>query len=418
MEELHEDVESGIDYYENVDVSNKFDARYKDSRYDPFEGYYSPSIEITSRLSNIKNTPMDPQPIQNIQTYIIPQPKEIPPYRRVIRSLEEYNNKHSLKDKNRITSKSINKLEKFDTTYRLDYIRQRKQELLLKIRELKESKIDLRDKDSKSIKSEDLIEMKSELDTERDLELVKLKFETDYETLRQLNTYYNETNQIYRKFNSSISTKLMKLKNFFEYQKGFINDLLSNERQFNEMVDLNNKESTRIYNHFIERSYNKDLKKLVQLSLKSKDNADDDSVKQSLESLINNIKVNVFSENFNDFSEVNDFMPLISDEEFNLITSTIKAKADNKINMKHRIFRSPIYESNSDSSYSGSPSTTELPKRRGRRANINTEVNEESLSSETYLMAKISKHFVGPQSVNSEELNEDFNKLGINAKWA
>lgn len=418
LEELHEDMESGIDYYENIDVSYKVDKKYK-SRYDPFEGYYPPAVEIRSNFSNIKNAPFDPLPTNNIQTYTIPQLKEVPPYQLIIDSLEEYSHRDTLEEKARILQRSLKKLEQFDETYKLEYIRQRKRELLLKIIELKESKIDLRDDVNKLIKSEELIEIKDELNTERDLELVKLRFETDYEKLRQLTSYYNDTNIAYRKYNSNVSTKLSKLKNFFEYQKEFINDILSNERQLNEIVDLNNKESTRIYSHFVDRGYNKDLKRIVQLKLnKSKDHRDDKSFEQSLKSLIDDIKHNVFSEDLSVFNEVHDFMPLVSTKEFNLITTTIKSKADTKINMKHRIFRNPIYESNSDSSYnSGSTSANDLPKRRGRRANISNEIDEDSLSSEAYLLAKITKHFVGPQSVNPEELNEDYDMLGINSKW-
>ena len=114
---------------------------------------------------------------------------------------------------------------------------------------------------------------------------------------------------------------------------------------------------------------------------------------------------------------VHDYMPLISANEFNIITGDLPSKskqskdssksATSKAfdNIKHHIFQSSLYDpitSGSDTN-NASESTTGTPsKRRGRRSGNNPGdklIDDSDKSSSKYteslLLAKIMKHFTG-----------------------
>ncbi|KAK7686821.1 hypothetical protein QCA50_009896 [Cerrena zonata] len=151
-------------------------------------------------------------------------------------------------------------------------------------------------------------------------------------------------------------------------------------------------------------------------------------------------------------------MPLITSEEFDLITgdlplklksssssSTSKDSAANKLksnmNIKHQIFQSPLYDktsgsdtngnisftsmSNGNASDSGGSSTTTPAKRRpGRRAGTNSNSNSndkdddpDKQHTEAALLAKIMKQFSGPAAAKNDELNEDLNMMGVKTRW-
>ncbi|WEJ93484.1 hypothetical protein PSN45_000948 [Yamadazyma tenuis] len=413
--------EENSSYYDQINVTDQYDKMYR-GLYDPFEPSASQhlSASIQANLSNVKNKPVDKEysSLLNYKERVLSRHPEA-------KRLEKYTSYHKsdLNKKRESLLMSLTDIESRQELHKHHLLKTRKKQLITKLRGLRASTVYLTDNENQHLVDEQLAKMKDRMAEDRDSELVKLKFEFNYEVLRQLTSFYQDSDKIYRKFQGTTLNKLLKLMNFFEFQKKQFQKLLESRKMWNELTDLTNKESSKLYSDISERNYGPELKEILKLKLAMADNRGTAEDEARVVQMIENLHTNTFSDSMDKFSDVTDFMPLVSSKEFDLITTNLnKQKNDVKMNMnvKHQIFRSALYESGSDSTYASSfnnstTSVPDTPKRRGRRSNL--EVDEENLNSETFLLAKISKHFVGPQPVNQDQMNEDFEVMGIKSKW-
>lgn len=484
--ETTKEEEDVLCYYENINISNEFD---KYNKFDEFveenqvllDNY--PTLNINSTLSDVKNKLNESEKEDDEKFNCDIDYKEhviqnFPEVAELIRDSNHLNQKESQGSSSRGNRKkasehreskrlsilnALSEVEHFEQDHESEMYKIEKNKLLEEIEQLQNSRVYLIDEDNKFIHHEGLANFKKHQSEERDLDLLKLKLQTNYDILRLLTTFYQDSNRLFSKFNSSTLSKLIKLRNFFEFQCNHINNLLRENNQhsnkaFQDLTDLSSKESAKIFSDFTDRNYASELKEILKLSiLKTENPRGSQKIKAQLFKSIEDLSINKFNLNddLNRFNDINDYNPLISNSEFEMITGNVfgskpstKGSGNKNSNMtfKHEIFKHAIYDtSGSDSNSSAynskygngsstggaatvslnnnnmannssSVSNNDLPKRRGRRVN-GLEVDEENLNSETYLLAKILKHFIGPQSISPDQLQEDYENMGVKSRW-
>lgn len=429
-----------INYYEGINITNKVD----EYNIMPINDLDNHPIypQITAIVSDIGN---QPDMLMRCKIKSIIPGKEVcgiednmshvDPLPVVKSTMSNKEFSSSSKEMKRIeVKKVIDKMEKVVESRKADLYHHKKQELLTKIHNLRHLKINLKCSD---IKDKELMEYDENLGIDKDLELMKLRIWQNYEYLRLSSNFYNDSNKVYRKFNSLTLNKLLKLQNYLDYQKKQFEKILNDDKVLDNLVDLSNKDVNKIFRETSERAYGHDLKRILKDLLNNQD------VSGMLDSLrYNEFNVSPSStpepmNRSNDppqddhknkkiathfVEDITDFLTLTSLKDFDLITgNNQKFKKDNKFNnIKHKLFQDPLYEtSGSDMNSYGTAGFSTAgeeggPKRRGRRS---LEVNENNLHSESYLLAKISKNFVGPQPVDDNELAQDFNAIGIQSHW-
>lgn len=389
-------------YYEHIRLDERFD-KYNHQPLNDL-GTLPNSFQIKPLLSNEFNK----SPDYKLDKYFKDDEFEIsdihvPKLSNISTKINnrDFNN-GSLKFKTDVIKSSLNNIDQFTRRERQEIYKYKKSQILSRLQDLKESKISLIEND---IKDEQLKEIQQNLEMEKDIELIKLRVFNNYELLKLSSNFYHDTNKTYKKYNGQMVNKLMKLKNFLEFQKNSFDRYLNSDKLFNDLTDLNGKEFNKIITDS-SRDYNKDLRSFYKKLVNDEDTEED----------LEDLKINkITDDNDKKVDDLTDFLTISNMQEFNMVTGTINQfKKENKFNnMKHQIFKNKLYEtSGSDSNSSGISVDNEL-KRRGRR----NEIDEQSLHSESYLLAKIMKHFKGPESVNNEELGDDFESMGIQSSW-
>ncbi|EGW30380.1 uncharacterized protein SPAPADRAFT_157326 [Spathaspora passalidarum NRRL Y-27907] len=342
--------------------------------------------------------------------------------------------------------KSMNTVEEFNEENRDEIYRMKKNQLLNRLHNLRNSKITFT---SVETEDEELDQFRQLAEIERDEQLIQLKLSENYELLKTSLVFYEDSNKAYKNLNLVLINKLEKLKNFFVYQRDLFTEYLERKQ---DIFDIKSKESQKLFNGISNRNYSQEIKNIIKSSIINEQ-------EQHLKPV--EIPDHDLTTLATDTSHVlvHDFMPLITPEEFSIITGDIPRKSklsnnakDNKpaTNMKHHIFQNSLYDrmtSGSDTNASdanissgaasGSGSTTAGPKRRGRRsaqslqqaggASGNTGNGSSKNSdtrdglgvkySEAALISKITKHFVGPQSAMPDELTNDLDMMGIQTRW-
>lgn len=355
---------------------------------------------------------------------------------------------------------SVQNLEDFATSHRREIYLSKKRQLLTKLRNLRESNIGLSD-DKTILKDDDLKYFADKLRSKRDDELLRLKFYSNYESLKASMSFYEDSNKYYKSMNSTMTNKLLKLKNFFEFQRTTFNNLIKNFKNGDipESFDIKNKESLKLFNGISKQDYNTDIKEILKKSANDDELVSMKSIShQSPEFLaaLASKKPSGFTTEdlLSSNLVIHDFMPLVTTEEFNLITGDLpnkiksmsskessSLKTKHAINIKHQIFQSPLYDPNSGSdsnsgqsgsnqyypnpnghtSDSATSSVTTTKRRPGRRSNASIAngegFNPDRQHTEAALLAKIMKQFIGPLSVKNEELTNDLEMMGIETKW-
>ncbi|KAK6458238.1 uncharacterized protein RJT20DRAFT_133678 [Scheffersomyces xylosifermentans] len=330
---------------------------------------------------------------------------------------------------------SLGELTDYQEKHRFEIYRAKKLQLLERLKNLQNSKISFT---NSIIEDEELARFKDNLDIERDEELVRLKLVENYELLKNSLTFYQDSNRVYKHLNSIMINKLEKLRNFFEFQRDAFEDKLNNTSP--DVFDIKSKDSGRLYSGISRRDYSRDIKQIVKKAMYNELDI------QDLEELTanNGVAEDLLNKTPDSHSaQVHDYMPLITPAEFDVITGDLPAKAkgpgsvkeNKKNNLKHQIFQNALYEritSGSDTNASDSQSSANTgPKRRGRRAKEPPNPTggpppggdkikgdgPDSKYSEAALLAKIMKHFYGPQSARSDELNHDLEMMGMKTRW-
>ncbi|KAI3404206.2 hypothetical protein KGF56_002967 [Candida oxycetoniae] len=245
-----------------------------------------------------------------------------------------------------------------------------------------------------SVGDSELSNFMEHFQVERDYSLVKLKLFEKYELLKNSLGFYHDSNYVYKHLNLILINKLEKLKNFFEYQRDLFQECLDQDDKKRDIFNIESKESSKLFGGITnvilqEQQQQQQLLFLLQQqqqqqqqqqSTEGKHGGGISKLNQSSSKTHTNNKIPI----------VHDFMPLITQREFSIITSDLprKQKSDVKASssaMKHKIFNNPLYDrvmitsgsdtnasdSNTITSASGSSPNHPL-KRRGRRAATST----------------------------------------------
>lgn len=424
-----DDFEEYNEYASNVDTSDAYDtyAGPVDCNDDATGASMYPSeyLRIASNTSDIKNpNALHRKTAEMNDEYLLQSLQDFKPMLPVnTNKILSHSNK-DISTANGINKErrrkdllgSVEQLSAYDSKHKFDIYMTKKQKLLERLKNLKDSDTTFLVSDD-SIKDEQLLRHKRILEERRDEELVRLKLKYNYEYLKHLLVFYQDSNKVYKSANTIIINKLQKLKNFFEFQKNLFEDAVNHGDSKEGLFDIKSKESSKIFNGISTRDFNTEIKQIMNSSRK-----ENESFKNS------NTPI------------VHDFMPLISPKEFDIITGSLPNKGKQTKdfsksgtskafdNIRHHIFQSSLYDSiTSGSDTNASESTIGTPsKRRGRRggggANAPSEkLIEESKSSSKYteslLLAKIMKHFVEPQGANADELNHDLDIMGVKTRW-
>lgn len=313
---------------------------------------------------------------------------------------------------------SFSLLEDHATENRENIYAHRKLQLLARLRLLEKSKI-VFDDDKTHIEDDELEQFVAARQVQRDEELLRLKAYNTYEKIKSVLSFYQTSNRAYKNMNTTLVNKLEKLRHFFQFQKQLIDDVAMSPGD-TDMLNIRSKESAKLYNSFIEQNYSGDIKAVFRDAAMREDGAHEPTTFDAAAFR------KVYTERTHT-ANVHDFMPLVTKEEFLLITGEAPTKVGPKdANSKnkgprHQIFQSSLYDratSGSDTNASDSTAST-AKKRPGRRAAPKPVYGEEAstLTSEAVLVAKIMKQFVGPAAANADELTHDLELIGVETRW-
>ena len=500
----------------------------------------NPNFEkISSKLSNVKNKPTtieqtDDKSLNEAIEDVYSYPEEAIGnlYRLDRNEFFPTNNNNNNKPNKEIAyisglnhekrrnelSKSIEVIEDFETRHLDDLFKVKKYHLLTRLKNLQSSKISfLNHTSSNMIKDDELLNIEQDLALERDLELLHLKLLENYELLKNSLNFYQNSHKIYNHLNYILINKLEKLKTFFEIQKNLFLEYIKKDDKDNDddddngnsrnIFNINEKESNKLFigisNHDYSNEIKDILKNLIVNDIQQSSNENNtpknsDSNSNSNSNSIDSLELPELIKTPSSSNKLgggggggggggerggslppvllHDFMPLITSQEFNLITgelnhkslknyvTTTNSTAASNPNHKKMLLNS-IYEkmitsgSDTNLSDSGSNTTTTTTttatsnikggKRRGGRratttttstnANTTTTTNPNDKSnngisngggingnvkenfdhkySEATLLAKIMKQFSGPKMAKPDELNHDLELMGIKTKW-
>ncbi|ODV81857.1 uncharacterized protein CANTADRAFT_87812 [Suhomyces tanzawaensis NRRL Y-17324] len=331
--------------------------------------------------------------------------------------------------------KTNQELEAYTEEHREQVYHAKRNQLLQRLKNLQLSKISFTDS---IINDEELLRYKERIDTLRDEELVRLRMVENYDLLKNSLSFYQDSNRVYKHLNLVMTNKLEKLKHFLEFQKNIFNEYLAGN--YKELNDIKSKESSKLFSGLSDRDYSQEIKEIIRKSMSEELKPEDIEKFENISIKSKDLfKLSPAVQH----SNVHDFMPLITPEEFSIITGELpnKTTKDTKnsggkqSNLKHQIFQSPLYDritsgSDTNVSDSNSGSNTATAKRRGRRSNAQTASSQingiiekikgdgpDSKFSEATLLAKIMKQFSGPQSAKLEELTNDLEMMGLKTMW-
>lgn len=264
------------------------------------------------------------------------------------------------------------------------------------------------------IYDEELAKMDSELSLFRDQELVRQWFERNYELLKCLWTFYQDLNRTYRDYIQLMTNKLEKLRHFFEYQQQVC--------QLGDMYDIKSKELAKMYQGMATTDYGAQIKHMLK-------HQEVDEFERSVLPLV--MPGAPLTKMDDSTALVHDYMAMVTPAEFNTITGDVaqqktKGTSPNKQNhsLKHQIFQLLLYDPmtlGSDTNASDSLTPVVGVPRRGRRTATPSGRGPDGVLAkhlEAALLAKIMKHFSGPQLASNDEYNDDVERLGVTSLWA
>lgn len=405
------------EYLRGIDTSEEFDPFDKSNKVNTVEvykGFPTDWLDVQPNLSNVKRKVQERDTLSFSEAKNETKTPESEDFEFDIRSVLSQSSKDvisangSNKGRRRLAlAKSLEELHDFEVKEKEKLFHLKKQQLLRKIERLKLSECLFLDNEN-SIKDEELLGCQNELAEVRDIELLRLKLNHNYETFKNLLTFYRSSNRVFKNFNAVFNSKLMRLKNFFEYQRNLIEGYITENDSKESIFDVKNKESLRLFFGMSNIDYHSKIRDILKNNGKK---ASKESEQNAAHVPTNQV--------------VHDFMPLASSEELRIICD-MQSKGygkDSKMkiseNMKDQVFLKPIYDavtSGSESNNTSESGTGITPtKRRGRRGNNDNE--KSSKYSEAELLAKIMKHFVGPSGANSEELKDDLEMMGLKSRW-
>ncbi|CAN3373974.1 hypothetical protein DIRU0_D05556 [Diutina rugosa] len=332
-------------------------------------------------------------------------------------------------------SSALDALDSHHVSHRDELFRQRKAELIERLNKLRSSRIHFQNSD---ISDSELASYDRRQSLIRDIELIRIWLERNYELLKASVTFYNDVNRVYRDYLQLMTNKLGKLHHFFQFQQSVL--------QHADHFDIRSRDSVKLYQGQVTTDYAALIKSIVKshpkdtLQTATPEAEADDGIERSTSASPPPSKqvssLTQLSEN--DTALVHDYMPLITPAEFSMITGDVarqqsaKGSSPNKQNpsLKHQIFSSSLYDpvtSGSDTNASdsvASPPAVGVP-RRGRRTATPSAAQGgpraadgvSTQHTEATLLAKIMKHFVGPNQATNDEYNSDLDQMHIDSVW-
>ncbi|WPK23797.1 hypothetical protein PUMCH_001043 [Australozyma saopauloensis] len=303
-----------------------------------------------------------------------------------------------------------------------DIYNTKKRHLLKRLELLQGSKI-LYDNTNQVIMDEELRQYVDNRQAQVDADLLQLKIQHTYDKLKVLMSFYQTSHRLYKTMNSVMVNKLKKLKNFLEHQRLVLEEAGSHKNAGEgDITNIRGRESAKLYGSFVEQDYSNEIKEVFRCA----------SLREDGETIEKDIAVEAdeYSKVFTNREHeaiVDDYMPLVTENEFKLITGEAPSKTGvskdvaNKTKIpRHLIFQNPLYDygtSGSDTNLSENPMP--VKRRPGRRAAPKPAYGEENTKqlNDAALVAKIMKLFVGPTGANADELTDDLSLIGIKTKW-
>lgn len=317
---------------------------------------------------------------------------------------------------------SVGEVEDYATAHRNEIYASKKLALLSRLRMLQQSKISF--DDSKTITDDPQLDhFIAELQARRDMELLRLKMYHSYEKLKVALAFYYTSNKAYKNMNFLMINKLLKLRNFFEYQRQVLQDA-TNLKNESDVFNIRGKESAKAYNGFTEYDYLSAIKEIFRASVANEDKGLPlDSHPDFNPELYTKVATDREHQ-----PNVHDMMPLVTEEEFKLIVGDAPQKigpakdATGKgKSARHPIFQSLLYDpvtsgSDTNGSDGGAPTFKRRPGRRAAPKPVFGEAVAKQ-TTEAALVAKIMKQFVGPAAATADELTNDLELIGIETRW-
>ncbi|OBA21264.1 hypothetical protein METBIDRAFT_178734 [Metschnikowia bicuspidata var. bicuspidata NRRL YB-4993] len=296
----------------------------------------------------------------------------------------------------------------------------RKQQLLERLRQLRTSEIHF-DTTKNKINNDDLRRYHDRRQTEKDEQLLSLRLSLNYEKLKNALSFYQTSHRLYKTMNLVMINKLQKIKNFLDHQKQVLDDHSGGSGD-TDAVNIRNRDIAKFYESFVEQDYSNEIKEVFRAAIAKDDGLDKDDPYTLDPALFRKVY-----KGHQHTANVHDFMPLVTREEFRLITGEAPSKLgpakdpnSKSKGGRHQIFQSSLYDRvTSGSDTNASENGMVLKRRPGRRAAPKPTYGEEVAknSNDTALVAKIMKQFIGPSAANAQELTEDLDLIGIQTKW-
>lgn len=317
---------------------------------------------------------------------------------------------------------SFDQIRHYASSHRDGVYASKKLELLARLRTLQQSHISFSDEKT-VIHDDTLARYVSDLQGQRDIEFLRLKFYQRYEKLKTASAFYQTSNKAYKSMNALIINKLQKLKHFFEFQRQLFRDG-TNPKTDSDLLNIRSKESAKLYNGFTENDYLTAIKEVFRASVL---NEDQGLPRDSHPDFDPDAYRKVFTDREH-LANVHDMMPLVTEEEFKLIVGDAPQKsgpakdyAGKPKSAWHPIFQSPLYDrvtsgSDTNASDGGAPTFKRRPGRRAAPKPVFGEAATKQ-NTEAALVAKIMKQFIGPAGANAEELTDDLELIGITTRW-
>lgn len=284
--------------------------------------------------------------------------------------------------------------EKYSDLYR--FKEENRINLFLKEKLQIENKLkDLSQTNDEDIKNFETIEQFKDLTEYRDYELIKVKLMRNYRRNENLKNYYSETSKIYENVFNQLNLKLESLKNYLTKQKNLLVNL---DRDFTE---ISSSRSNKFYSGFnedeVKLNYNEsdnDSQENEHIEINNNESSETDTGGNSsstYKKLNKKNKVTKVDKNNNNnqllSSILSGFAPLLTDKEFEIITSEdFKSRYKGSNTNK---------DAENDEFSSGSTNT----KKRGPRIR-NTD-------KDTTIMNKIMKGYTAPDNLKPDEIEED-----------
>ena len=418
-----------LDFARKVDTTDAFDPFLS------FENKNSLPVQSTTRISYIKVSPrtcvdgvIQPLQLTLLLEYSARNLTHKSDYHLPERIVSEgskglINALGSHRDKRRtLLKKYVLDIESEALKRRRDLFNTKKRRLLKRLEILQSTKIHY-DNTNRQIDDEELSLYIEERQLQMDGDLLRLKIQHTYDKLKVIMAFYQTSHRLYKNMNATLLNKIRKLKNFLEHQRQALEDA-SGPKSAGEgdVTNIKNRESAKLYCGFVEQDYAREIKEMCRSAF----------LKEDGEKIENDVAKDPadFSKVYLDHEHeavVEDYMPLVTETEFKLITGEAPSKtglskdAARKTKVaRHLIFQNPLYDyGNSGSDSNLLDGAAPVKRRPGRRAAPKPAYGEESTKQLNYaaLAAKIIKLFVGPAGASADELLNDLGLIGIKTRW-